>query len=406
MNSELSLTRPYPFTRLRALLAGVEPGLPEISFGIGEPRHPAPQCVLDAYVKAMPLFGKYPAAKGTAELREAISAWILRRYGAKADPETQILPTNGSREALFSVIQTIVSRAPAGAEKPIVVIPNPFYQIYEGSAFLAGAEPLYVPLLPENHFKADYSSITPEQWKRVQALVVCSPNNPTGSVMSLDEWKEVFELSAKWNFAVISDECYSEIYLDESNPPLGALTAAAKLGNDSFRNIVICQSLSKRSNVPGLRSGFCAGDAEIMKAFLLFRTYHGSALPGATQAASAAAWADEEHVIENRSQYRKAFAVGQPAFSVLFDCPMPDASFYLWAKCPVEDDLAFARSLYEQIGIKVLPGSFLSREVDGRVPGRGYVRLALVETVEEILKGTGRLSKFDVSAIRPLDRTY
>lgn len=406
MNTELSLTRPYPFARLRALLSGVEPALPEISFGIGEPRHPAPQCVIDAYVKAIPLFQKYPAAKGTAELRNAISAWTGRRYGAAADPETQILPTNGSREALFSVIQTIVARAPAGAEKPLVVIPDPFYQIYEGSAFLAGAEPLYMPLLPENGFKADYSTITNEEWRRVQALVVCSPNNPTGSVMTQAEWNELFALSDKWGFTIISDECYSEIYLDETKPPLGALTAAKAYGNDAFERLVICQSLSKRSNVPGLRSGFCAGDADLMKAFLLFRTYHGSAMPGATQAASAVAWSDEAHVVANREEYRKAFEVGYPAFNTLFDTPMPDASFYLWAKCPVEDDLAFTRSLYEQVGLKVLPGSFLSRPVAGMVPGRGYVRLALVETVEEILKGTERLAAFDVNKIQPLVGTY
>ena len=406
MNTELSLTRPYPFARLRALLAGVQPAMPEISFGIGEPRHPAPQHVIDAYVKAIPLFGKYPSTKGSAELRNAISAWIGRRYGVKADPETQILPANGSREALFSVIQTIIARAPAGGEKPLVVIPNPFYQIYEGSTLLAGAEPLYVPLLPENGFKADLSSITPAQWRRVQAMVVCSPNNPTGSVMSQADWNEVFELSEKWGFTVISDECYSEIYLDESKPPLGALAAAAAFGNSEFKRLVICQSLSKRSNVPGLRSGFTAGDAELMKAFLLFRTYHGSAMPGATQAASTAAWSDEAHVVENRAEYREAFKVGFPGFNTLFKAPMPDASFYLWAKCPVEDDLAFTRSLYAQTGIKVLPGSFLSREANGLVPGRGYVRLALVETPQAILKGVERLAAFDASRIEPLQGDF
>lgn len=406
MNSELALTRPYPFARLRELLKGIRPAMEEISFGIGEPRHPTPRFVLDAYERAFPLFARYPAAKGTPELRGSIAQWIERRYGVKADPETQIVPTNGSREALFSIIQTLVDRHAAGG-RPIVVIPDPFYQIYEGSALLAGAEPLYVPLSAENHFQADYSSITDEQWKRVQALIVCSPNNPCGSVMTLQHWEEVLALSERWGFTLISDECYSEIYFDESRPPLGALTAAARRGNDRFENIVICQSLSKRTNVPGMRSGFCAGDARIMKSFLLYRTYHGSAMPTATQAASAAAWSDEEHVRENRELYRRAFAVGQPAFNRYFKAPMPDASFYLWAKSPVEDDLAFTRSLYEQVGIKVLPGTFLSRETaDGTVPGRGYVRIALVAAEKEILEGTKRLEQFDASLIRPIERAY
>ena len=401
MNRDLSLTRPYPFTRLHALLQGVTPAMEEISFGIGEPRHPAPAAALAAVPGNLALMGRYPTAKGSRELRESIAAWIQRRYGAPVDPETQILPTGGSREALFAVIQTIVDREAFPGERPLVVVPNPFYQIYEGASFLAGASPLYVPLSVEKGFKPDFSAVRPEQWKRVQALVVCSPSNPCGSVFSGEDWDEVLALSERWGFAVIADECYSEVYLDESRPPEGIITAAARRGNSRLRNIVVCQSLSKRSNLPGLRSGFCAGDPEIMKSFLLYRTYHGSAVPTLTQAISAAAWNEESHVRENRRLYREAFAIGVPGFGSLFETRRPEGGFYLWAKCPAGDDALFTRELYRQTGLLVLPGSYLSVDAGGGNPGRGYVRIALVETADRIRAGIERLALFDPEKAAP-----
>lgn len=391
MNPDLSLTRPYPFARLRKLLEGAQlpEGLPHISLSIGEPKHQAPEEVLKTLHENFSLFEKYPATNGSLELREAIVNWIHRRYGVKLDPNTQVLPTNGSREALFSFPQALIDRT----KDAVVLIPCPFYQIYEGAAFMAGATPYYCPATAENDFKPDIAGIDPEVLKKTQLLFVCSPSNPTGKVLNLQDWKQLFELADKYDFVIASDECYSEIYFDETKPPLGALEAAKLLGRDDFDKLIVFSSLSKRSNIPGMRSGFVAGDAKLIKPYLLFRTYHGCAMSGPLQKASIAAWSDEEHVKENRRLYREKFATALPLISKTLEVSMPDASFYLWAKTPI-DDQQYARALYEKKAITVLPGSFLGREINGINPGKGYIRIALVATTDEVLEGAKRISEF------------
>lgn len=389
----LKLTRPYPFTRLKSLFAGITPAegkLEPISLGIGEPQHPLPECIREAIVNGMGAMSHYPSTAGTIELREAIAAWCARRYGVTLNPATEIVPCLGSREALFSLVQ---SKIDTSGEKPVVVIPSPFYQIYEGAAFMAGAEAHYLPLTKENNFVMDLTALPEEVLKRTQIVFVCSPGNPTGKVLSLADWKKLFELSAKYGFTIASDECYSEIYLDEAKPPLGALTAAKTLGLEGLKNLVVFQSLSKRSNAPGLRSGFVAGDAAIMKDFLLYRTYHGSAMNPTVQLASIAAWNDEAHVLENRRLYREKFAAAQPVINSVLEAPLPDASFYLWTKVP-EDDQVFARELYREEGVTVLPGSFLSRECAGINPGQGFVRIALVAEPKRVLEAAKRIERF------------
>lgn len=393
-NPALSLTRPYPFARLKKLFAGIEPAggkLKPISLGIGEPQHPLPECIRKAVVENMESMSHYPATSGSIALREAIAGWIERRYGARLDPATQVLPVLGSREALFSFTQSHIDAS--GSEKPVVLIPCPFYQIYEGATLMAGAEPVYMPLAKENGYKPDLSAIGEDVLRRTQLLYVCSPGNPTGVTMKLEDWKVLFELADRWNFAIVSDECYSEIYFEEGKAPLGALTAAKLLGRDDYRNIIIMQSLSKRSNAPGMRSGFVAGDAKLIAPFLLYRTYHGSAMNPMVQAASIAAWNEETHVVENRRLYREKFAAGQPVVNSVLDAPMPEASFYLWTKVPC-DDTVFARELYREQGVTVLPGSYLSRDLASGNPGAGYVRIAFVATPAEALEASQRIVEF------------
>jgi len=392
VNPHLAQLQPYPFEKLRALFAGVTPNpqYREIKLSIGEPQHATPQFIMDTLHANLRGLANYPTTQGIPALRHAIGEWCKRRYGIELNPESEILPVNGSREALFSFAQALID--PGKGESPIVVSPNPFYQIYEGAAYLAGAEPRFLNNLPENGFAFDYEQLTPEEWSRVQLFYVCSPGNPTGKVMSLDDWKTLFALSDKYGFVLSSDECYSEIYFDEAKPPIGGLQAAHLLGR-SFDRLVMFSSLSKRSNVPGMRSGFVAGDAQILKKFLLYRTYHGCAMAPPNQAASVAAWNDEAHVLDNRDQYREKFAACTPLIAEVLGTAMPDAGFYLWARTPVPDT-EFARGLLEHYNVVVLPGSFLAREVQGVNPGAGFIRIALVASLDECLEATRRIREF------------
>ncbi|QNN59301.1 succinyldiaminopimelate transaminase [Diaphorobacter ruginosibacter] len=395
MNPLLSLLQPYPFERLRQLFAGVTPA-PEyraISLGIGEPKHPTPQLIKDALAGSMDGLAAYPATAGELPLREACAGWLERRYGVKVSPASQLLPVNGSREALFAFAQTIIDPSKPGAT---VVSPNPFYQIYEGAALLSGAQPYFAPSVAERNFAVDWDSVPEDVWQRTQLVFVCSPGNPTGAVMPLSEWEKLFALSDKYGFVIASDECYSEIYFRDE-VPLGGLEAATKLGRTDFKRLMMFTSLSKRSNVPGMRSGFVAGDAELIKSFLLYRTYHGGAMSPTIQKASMAAWNDEQHVVENRAMYRQKFAEITPMLSRVMDVALPDASFYLWAKVPDSlgmSDTEFARALLAQYNVTVLPGSYLAREVNGSNPGAQRVRMALVAETAECREAAERIVKF------------
>ena len=392
MNPRLALLRPYPFEKLCKLFEGVTPapGLPHISLGIGEPRHPTPELVKRALTAGLAKLAVYPPTAGGEDLRRAIADWLGRRYALPGiDWKTEVLPVNGSREALFAFAQAVVDPARPGAA---VICPNPFYQIYEGAALLAGAQPVYVNTLASRGYRADYASLPDEALRRTQLLYVCSPGNPTGHVAGLEEWREIFALADRHGFVVASDECYSEIYFDEQAPPLGALQAAHRLGR-GFERLVVFSSLSKRSNAPGMRSGFVAGDAGILKSFLLYRTYHGGAMSAAIQDASAAAWRDEAHVRENREKYRAKFERILPVARGALDVEAPDAGFYLWARTPVGDE-EFARRLYAEKNVTVLPGSYLARDSGGTNPGAGRVRLALVAEMDECMEAVRRIVEF------------
>ena len=396
MNPLLNKLQPYPFERLKQLFASVQPNAnyAPISLGIGEPRHATPELVLNALSGATKALSAYPATAGLPELRQACVNWMQRRYGVTLDAATQVLPVNGSREALFAFAQTVIDPTKAHAT---VVCPNPFYQIYEGTALLAGATPYYAPSDPQLNFNVNWNKVPQEVWRNTQLLFVCSPGNPTGAVMPLADWQKLFELSDQYGFVIASDECYSEIYFREE-PPLGGLEAAIQLGRTDFKNLVAFTSLSKRSNVPGMRSGFVAGDAAILKQFLLYRTYHGSAMSGMVQAASVAAWNDETHVIANRAMYREKFAAVTPMLAEVMEVRLPDAGFYLWAAVPekdgVRDDQAFARELLSQYNVTVLPGSYLAREAHGFNPGAGRIRMALVAETDECVQAAQRIVQF------------
>ncbi len=390
MNSRLSQLQPYPFEKLRALLAGLTPSGTAIPLSIGEPQHETPAVIRRAMAEHLEGLSVYPATAGQDRLREAIAAWFARRYGLKGlDPRTQVLPVNGTREALFSFGQAVIDPSrPA----PAVVSPNPFYQIYEGAALLAGAEPLFLNQSAADGFALDLDALAEPQWARVQLLYVCSPANPSGRVLTLDEWRALFARSDRHGFVIASDECYSEIY--DERPPLGALEAAEQLGRDGFPNLVVFNSLSKRSNAPGLRSGAVAGDAGLLRQFLLYRTYHGCAMSLVVQQASLAAWGDESHVDESRRQYREKFAALVPMLRPVMHAPAPDAGFYLWARVPDGDDERFARELFAATHVTVLPGRYLARDAHGTNPGRGYVRLALVPALPDCIEATRRLLAF------------
>ena len=395
MNPLLARLHPYPFERLKEMTAGIVPApdFKPISLGIGEPRHATPALIEEALVKALPGLSSYPSTAGEPALREAFAGWLQRRYGVGVDPMTQTLPVNGSREALFALAQTLIDPTRAGAT---VVCPNPFYQIYEGAALLAGAQTAFANSDPARNFAADWSQIDDATWSRTQLLYVCSPGNPTGAVMPLDEWKNLFDLSDRHGFVIASDECYSEIYFRDE-PPLGSLQAAAALGRDDFRNLVAFTSLSKRSNVPGLRSGFVAGDARLLKAFLLYRTYHGSAMSPLVQRASIAAWTDEDHVQANRDLYRAKFAQVVPLLADVMEVRLPDAGFYLWAAVPDDNDVDFAMQLLAQYNVVVLPGSLLARQAHGYNPGAGRIRMALVAPTDECVEAARRIRAFSLT---------
>jgi N-succinyldiaminopimelate aminotransferase len=391
VNPLLQRLQPYPFERLRALHAGVAPaaGKTPINLSIGEPRHPTPPFIIEALARgAATGLANYPTTRGASRLRETIAGWLVRRHPpARIDAETEVLPVLGSREALFAFAQVVADPSRPGA---VVVVPNPFYQIYEGAALLAGVEAHCVNADPAARFRHRWDAVTDDVWRRTQLLYVCSPDNPTGNVLGLDDWRRLFELSDRHGFAIASDECYSEIYVDESGPPLGALGASAVLGRASHPRLVVFGSLSKRSNAPGLRSGFVAGDAKLIDAFLRYRTYHGSAMSAAVAEASIAAWSDEVHVVANRALYVAKFAQLAPRLATALPCSVPDAGFYLWAATP-GDDAKFARRLYADENVLVLPGSFLGREAAGVNPGIGRIRIALVASLADCAEAVERI---------------
>jgi N-succinyldiaminopimelate aminotransferase len=398
VNPHLDKLQPYPFEKLRQLFAGVTPNAlyPPISLGMGEPKHPTPPFIHKALTHNLQGLATYPTTHGSPELRGAIAGWLERRYGIPAlDPATQVLPVNGSREALFALAQTVIDPA----AKPLVMCPNPFYQIYEGAAYLAGAEPYFVNSDPKRNFGCDYGAVPPDVWARVQLLFVCSPGNPTGATLGIEDWGQLFALSKRHGFVIAADECYSEIY-HTSTAPLGALEAAHELGLSAgetpYANLIVFSSLSKRSNVPGMRSGFVAGDAALLKQFLLYRTYCGGAMSPAVQAASLAAWNDETHVADNRAKYREKFKLITPMIKEVLDVELPDAGFYLWADVRRSGltDTEFARRLYADYNVTVLPGSFLAREAQGVNPGAGRIRMALVAEVDEGIEAATRIVQF------------
>ncbi|MEO8485606.1 MAG: succinyldiaminopimelate transaminase [Betaproteobacteria bacterium] len=393
MNPRLDLTKPYPFERLRVLLADAHPPADRspINLSIGEPRHPTPRLVIDALAAGGAGLAHYPMTIGPLALREAIARWLAQRHGIAApDPATEVLPVLGSREALFAFAQSTIDPSRPGAT---VVVPNPFYQIYEGAALLAGAVPWFVNADERNGWRHDWSSVPDDAWARTQLLYVCSPDNPTGRVVGLDEWRTLFALADRHGFAIASDECYSEVHFDEAHPPLGALAASAALGRDDHQRVVVFGSLSKRSNAPGLRSGYVAGDASLIGPFLRYRTYHGSAMSPAVVAASIAAWGDEEHVRDNRRRYTAKFDALTPRVAAVLPCERPDAAFYLWARTPI-DDAEFARRLHAEENVTVLPGSYIARDAHGANPGRGRIRIALVADEAECAEGVDRIVRF------------
>lgn len=393
MNPRLDRLQPYPFERLRALLAGISPPSHRpIRLSIGEPQHATPPLIKTALVDHLPGLSTYPATAGLDTVRDAMAGWFMRRFQLKhLDAATQVLPVSGTREALFAFAQAVVDTS---QPNPVVVCPNPFYQIYEGAALLAGGEPAFLNQTARNDFDLDLESLTADEWRRTQLLYVCSPGNPTGHVLGLDGWRALFDYADRYGFVIASDECYSEIYPDETQAPLGALQAAQALGRDGFHNLVVFTSLSKRSNAPGLRSGGVAGDARLLKRFLLYRTYHGCAMSLPVQHASIAAWGDEAHVRDNRAQYRDKFAAVTPLLEPVLGVRNPDASFYVWAAVPGGDDETFARELFAKMHVTVLPGRYLARDAHGENPGNGYVRIALVPGIEDCVDAARRIVEF------------
>ncbi len=399
MNPDLERLQPYPFEKLNALKAQVTPPaeLEHIALSIGEPKHTPPQFVLDSLQDNLDKLANYPTTAGTPELRRAIANWATRRFqltSTQLDANHHVLPVNGTREALFAFTQAIIDRS----QNPLVVSPNPFYQIYEGAAFLAGAEPYFVNCNADNRYLPDFDAIPATVWQRCQLLFLCSPGNPTGAVIDRQQLRRLIELADKYDFIIASDECYSELYFDEQQPPVGLLQVCAELGRDDFKRCVVFHSLSKRSNLPGLRSGFVAGDADVIKKFLLYRTYHGCAMPVASQIASIAAWGDETHVKANRDLYRQKFDGVLDILGDLLPVKKPDASFYLWPQTPISD-LDFAQQLFAQQNITLLPGRYISRgssepEQLGINPGENHVRMALVAPVEQCLQAAERIKQF------------
>lgn len=395
MNHDLDLLHPYPFEKLAALKAQVKAPdhLTDIMLSIGEPKHSPPKFVLDKLITSLDKISSYPTTKGNAELRLAIGDWLNRRFKLNSNSlntEKHILPVNGTREALFAFVQAVVDR---NQKNPLVVSPNPFYQIYEGAAILSGAKPYFLNCTEANGFIPDFDQVPADIWRDTQVLFICSPGNPTGAVMSVDQLKKLIALADEYDFVIASDECYSELYFDEANPPAGLLQACAELQRNDFARCVVFHSLSKRSNLPGLRSGFVAGDAKILEKFLLYRTYHGCAMSVPIQLASTAAWQDEQHVIENRQIYSKKFDAVLHILDGVLPLSKPDASFYLWPKTPIKGEL-FAQQLFAQQKVTVLPGGYLAREAEGINPGEDYVRMALVAPLAECIEAAERIKLF------------
>jgi N-succinyldiaminopimelate aminotransferase len=395
MNHAIEKLQSYPFEKLAGLKSGINTTTDknEINLSIGEPNHPTPAFILNVLKDHLGLAANYPKTKGNDGLREAIAVWLTKRFSLPLDSidvDKQIIPVNGTREALFAIGQCIIDNQ---GKDPVVVTCNPFYQIYEGAALLAGATPWYVNCTTENNFQPDYDSVPESVWQRCQLLYVCSPNNPTGSVAGLGTIKRLLELADKHNFIIASDECYSEIYLDEEQAPMGLLEAAAKLGRTDYKRCLVFHSLSKRSNVPGMRSGFVAGDAELIADFFKYRTYQGCAMAPYSQQASIAAWRDEEHVRENRRLYREKFDKVVGILETVMNVQKPAATFYLWPETP-QPDTEFARGLYQQQHVTVLPGSFLSRQVDGMNPGQNRIRIALVASLAECEEAAHRICNY------------
>jgi N-succinyldiaminopimelate aminotransferase len=394
MNPLLSKLQPYPFERLRRLFADVTPNpdFAPISLGIGEPKHPTPEFIKQALSAGLGALAVYPATAGDLKLRQSFTGWLQRRYALELDPATQVLPVNGSREALFALAQTVIdaSKTPS----PVVLSPNPFYQIYEGAALLAGAEPVFLNTFADHRFQPDLDAVPAEVWKRTQVLFLCSPGNPTGSVLSLDYLRYALQLADKHDFVIASDECYAELYRDDAAPPPSLLQAALASGHSNYERCVVFHSLSKRSSVPGLRSGFVAGDPAVLKSYLLYRTYHGCAMPVPTQLASIAAWDDDAHAAANRALYREKYARVLPILAPVLDVVEPDGAFYLWPDVG-RDDEAFTRELFATQNLTILPGSYLSRTSrDGADPGRNRVRISLVAPVDECVQAAQRIRDF------------
>jgi len=395
MNPDLNKLQQYPFARLRELLTDVQgnAALEPISLAIGEPKNAPPPVALDALINSLHRINSYPAAKGERALRKAIGDWLTRRYQLTRaiDFEREILPVLGTREALFAVAQTMVDRTKSN--NPLVLLPSPFYQIYEGAAIMAGAEPHFLPCTASNHFTPDLTQVTADIWQRCQMVYVCSPSNPTGVILNADFYRQLLALADEHDFVVVSDECYSEIYLDDTKPSIGLLEICAQLGREDFSRCVVFNSLSKRSNLAGMRSGFVAGDARLIEAFLLYRTYHGSAMPFHHQAASVAAWNDDQHAVENRAHYQQTLQAVVPLLRQSLEVEFPDGGFCLWAKTPINDE-HFVRELFAQQHITVLPGRYLSRDVDGSNAGENYIRMALVEPVDRCIEAARRINAF------------
>ncbi len=394
MNPDLDRLQPYPFEKLAQLKQGVTPPADKahIALSIGEPKHQPPAFVLDELVGSLSKIAEYPLTKGALALRVAIANWLVKRFKLSADslnPESHILPVNGTREALFAFAQAMVNRDKA----PLVLMPNPFYQIYEGAAFLAGAEPRFYNTTRETDYLPDFDAIPEADWQHCQILYICTPGNPTGAVIPLEQLKSLIEKAEQYDFIIASDECYSEIYFDENNPPPGLLQAAAEMGNHDYKRCVVFHSLSKRSNLPGLRSGFVAGDADIMQRFFQYRTYHGCAMPGHHQQASICAWNDEQHVADNRQLYQQKFKSVLEILAPVMDVKLPDAGFYLWPQTPVIDT-EFSQGLFAQQNVTVLPGQYLSRTSNGLNPGEHHIRMALVATVDETVEAAHRIKQF------------
>jgi len=394
MNPDLDHLQPYPFERLTELKAGIAPpaGLAHIALSIGEPKHATPALILDAIAAHRAQAAVYPTTRGLPALRAAIADWLTRRYRLPAgsvDPGQHLLPVNGTREALFAFAQAVVDR---GLD-PLVLMPNPFYQIYEGAALLAGAGPRYLPCTAETGFLPDFAAVDDATWRRCQLLYLCSPGNPAGAVLDIPTLQRVIALADEHDFLIAADECYAELYFDEDDPPPGLLQAAAAMGRMDYRRCLVFHSLSKRSNAPGLRSGFVAGDAEIIAAFLRYRTYHGCAMPLHHQHASIAAWGDEEHVRANRARYREKFDAVLEILTPIMAVERPQAGFYLWPATPIPDT-DFARGLFAAENLTLLPGRFLSRAIDGRDPGTGRVRMALVPPLEQCVEAARRIRRF------------